>query len=57
MVNANTVNIGDDTDQHIYTVTVRGNVRLAPELVALIDVAALAFGCTVGSGFLLIADA
>lgn len=34
MVNANTVNIGDDTDQHIYTVTVRGNARLAPELVA-----------------------
>lgn len=57
LVNANAVNIGDGTDQHIYTVTVRGNVRLAPELVAAIDAAALAFGCTVGSGFLLIADA
>jgi len=49
LVNANDVQIGDGTDQHIYTVTVRGNVRLAPEILALVDATAKAFSCDVAS--------
>jgi len=55
LVNANDVQIGDGSDQHIYTVTVRGNVRLAPEILALIDATAQAFGCWWATGCLLIA--